>query len=312
MHRLDAFDVSDRSRRLREESLNTLEAFIYRVRDRLSEESYIAASTDTERSKLESRLQLAADWLYGEGAEASQDDLKARLKELRGLFDPIELRKEEALKRPTAIQLLKEALNQTKTFANAVQDQIRSAAEADISTQSNAAEHSDTTSITTESIADPDSVTTPTSITLSSEPSATPDSPMYTAEDVSTLMSAHDAIQNWLDGNVVEQEKRSTWEDPALLVTDLETKTKELNQVVMDMLQRQMLKASKPKSSSKVKSKSKSKKAGAGKGKGTQTSASGETKAKVSGTEASADSASTESIADKESPTQESTIHDEL
>ena len=315
MHRLDAFDASDRSRRLREESLNTLEAFIYRARDRLSEESYIAASADTERSKLESQLQLAADWLYGEGAESSQDDLKARLKELRSLFDPIEMRKEEALKRPAAIQLLKEALNQTKTFASAVQDQIRSAAEADLLTQSSAAEQSDTTSITTESMADPDSVTTPTSIRLSSEPSAAPDSPMYTAEDVSTLMTAHDAIQNWLDGNLVEQERRSTWEDPALLVADIETKAKELNQVVMDMFQRQMLKASKPKSSSKVKSKPRSKKAKAGKGKGTQTSASEETKTKASGTETSADSvsASNESIADKESDAQKSTIiHDEL
>jgi hypothetical protein len=45
INRLAAFDASDKARRVREEVLNSLEAFTYRARDLVEDESFIAVST---------------------------------------------------------------------------------------------------------------------------------------------------------------------------------------------------------------------------------------------------------------------------
>ncbi|KAL8707070.1 MAG: hypothetical protein Q9225_007840, partial [Loekoesia sp. 1 TL-2023] len=112
--RLSAFDASDRSRIKREETLNTLEGFTYKARDLLEDEGFISASTETQRTEIEQKFKDASEWLYGEGADASRETLKARLDELHGLVDPVQKRKDEAVKRPDAIKSLQEALEQVK------------------------------------------------------------------------------------------------------------------------------------------------------------------------------------------------------
>ena len=54
--RLAAFDASDMSRKLREETLNTLEGLTYRYRDLLSDSSFEETSTQDERTNLEERI----------------------------------------------------------------------------------------------------------------------------------------------------------------------------------------------------------------------------------------------------------------
>jgi hypoxia up-regulated 1 len=98
--RISAFDDSDRSRRLREESLNQLEGFTYRARDMLDDAAFIAASTDVERASLEEKSKAASEWLYDDGADASREELKSRLKEMKDIVTPIERRKEDSATRP--------------------------------------------------------------------------------------------------------------------------------------------------------------------------------------------------------------------
>ncbi|KAI9778759.1 MAG: lumenal Hsp70 protein [Candelina submexicana] len=255
--RLAAFDSSDSSRRLREETLNTLEAFTYRSRDLLTEETFISASTEEQRLKIQAVLDTVSEWLYGDGADADRDALKARLKELRGLVDPVLKRKDEASKRPEQIRLLNEALNQTKNLIEVVREQAERAAAASSTSTSASSGTTATPSAGDDDFAglDDEASTTPT---VPIEPK-TPDIPTYTPEDLTEITSAYDSIQNWLTTKLAEQEKLPVYKDPVMLATDIDDKAKQLNKVVMDLLQRKMKVPPKPKTSSKPKTKSKPK-----------------------------------------------------
>ncbi|KAL8915250.1 MAG: hypothetical protein Q9171_000369 [Xanthocarpia ochracea] len=252
--RLDAFDASDRSRVRREETLNRLEGFTYKARDLLEDEGFIAASTDILRKEIEQKFKDASDWLYGDGADASRDTLKERLDELRGLVEPVQKREEEAAKRPNALKSLQEALDQVKVMVDVVKQQQEAqsvAAEQTSSSASSASLAADSASSAAESstisvddFADLDDDTYSTSSTTSSTTS-TPTAPSYSPADLASLISTRDDVQSWLDSKLAAQEKLSPIDDPVILASDLEAKSRELNKVVMDLLQRQMKKAPK-------------------------------------------------------------------
>ena len=262
--RLAAFDASDRSRLLREEAFNTLEAYTYRARDLLDDESFIGASTDTVRKEIEEKFRSASDWLYGAGADSNRDDLKARLKELRNLVDPVQKRKEEAVKRPEQIRLLKEALDQTRTLIEVIKEQTGKAASASSASSSSSTSSSLETHTTSPPSSSGDDFAEledepPTTSTTTQTPKV-PEMPLYTAEDLETITATHKSIHHWLTTKLAEQEKLAPYEDPVMLSADMEAKAKQLNRVVMDLLQKKIRLPPKPKASSKPKSAKKSKK----------------------------------------------------
>lgn len=251
--RLDAFDASDRLRVKREETLNTLESFTYRARDLLEDEDFLAASTASQRTEIEEKFKSASEWLYGDGAGASMEALKERLDELRGLVGPIQKRKEESRRRPKEVQMLQEALNQTKAMASMV-SQHREAMSVAEAASSASVSNSQTTAApptSTDEFAELDDETTSSS-TTSAVPNP-PEPPLYTAEDLDSLTTTQESVQTWLDVKVEEQAKLSPSDDPVLLSSDLAAKSKELNDVVMKLLQRQMRVPPKPKSTGKPK-----------------------------------------------------------
>ena len=254
--RLAAFDFSDRSRLKREETLNTLEAFTYRARDLLDDESFIAASTDKERAEIEERFKSASDWLYGEGAGATRDALKARLDELRSLVEPIQKRKEEAVKRPQQVQSLQEALNQTKAMVGVIKQQIEAQSAADTASSAAASSASEeAASRTTEPPTSDDAFAgleddTATASTTSTAAPIPPPIFSYSPEDLKVVTDAQESVESWLASKLAEQEKLSPTDDPVILSSDLAAKSKELNDMVMSLLTKQMKtppKAKKPK-----------------------------------------------------------------
>lgn len=268
--RLVAFDASDRSRIKREETLNTLEAFTYKTRDLLEDEGFRAASTEKQRTEIEEQSKSASEWLYGDGADANREALKARLDQLRGLVDPIQRRKDEAAKRPDEVKALQDALEQAKAMmglvsqnleAVSIAEQIASAS-AESASSSAAAESERTgtpSSSAVDDFADLDDDPLPSpSPTPSPDPDMQP-LPTYSDEDLTVLTSAQESIQAWFDGKLAEQANLSPTSDPVLLSTDLSAKSKELNQVVMKLLQKQMQIPPRPKSSKTKKSTSTSK-----------------------------------------------------
>ena len=250
--RLIAFDKSDRSRVLREETLNNLEGYTYKIRDILEDEGFVAVSTVQQRDSIEEKSNDASIWLYGDGADANRELLKAKLDELRGLVAPIQKRKEEASKRPSQIQKLQDALAQANTMATVVQQQREAQALADskAASDSEAAKSQTTTapSTSTDDFADLDDET-PTASSFTA--SAVPNMPasIYSEEDVNAILQKEDSVKKWLDEKLAEQDKLSATDDPVLLSSELSAKSEELNNLVMRLLTKQMKTPPKPKKS---------------------------------------------------------------
>jgi len=274
--RLAAFDDSDRSRKLREESLNQLEGFVYKVRDLLENEDFVAASTEQERAELESKSKDASDWIYSGGADAPRAELKSKLKEMKDIVTPIQVRKEEAVTRPEKLKALQDALNQTHQVIIGITEQIsnETKAHADFSSSKSAASTAKTTPSpisTPEEFAglEDDEPTTTTSAPVEEQ---TMDPPVYTDADLIVPQSQYDTISVWLSEKLVEQEKLGPTDDPVMLSKDLEAKAKILTDIHVELIMKSMRKPFKS-SRSTPKSKPKAKKTSKKKSKGSKTDA---------------------------------------
>lgn len=248
--RLAALDESDRSRALREDTRNSLEGYIYRYRDTVDTESFVKASTEDERTRLNSLLSGMSDWLYGAGADANREELKTKLEELQAIITPVESRQQETIKRPGQIKLLQEALDQTKSLIDVIKAQVEQAASL---SSSLAAEPSTVATATSSSASDEvdefAELEDPTSGSTiePAKPSKAPEIPPFTQEDVTAITELYERIQAWLSEKETAQEKLSAFEDPVLLVREIETKAKELNAVAIDLVSRKTKGGPKPK-----------------------------------------------------------------
>lgn len=263
--RLEAFADSDRSRRLREDALNQLEGFTYKAKDLLENEAFIAASTEEERTSLKSKAEAAGEWIYSEGRDASRDELKAKLKEMKNIVTPIETRREEAAARPDELKRLQEALNQTLQVIVGITGQIENDTkirEAWTASKEAAATATPSSSSNEFEGLEEDDATTTTSAPAEEE---TLDPPMFATEDLVLPQSLYDTISQWLTEKLAEQEKLPATADPAILVKDIAAKTKQLEDVSVDLLARTMRRSSykgkKPAAKPKTTSKSKKSKA---------------------------------------------------
>ena len=246
--RLVAFDNSDRSRRLREESLNQLEGFTYRARDMITDDAFIEVSTEAERSALEEKAKAASEWLYDDGADASREELKSKLKEMKDIVGPIEKRKEEASQRPAKIESMMASLNSTLAFIDSMKSQIK-AAEAissslasESSSSTTTAGPSSTTSNEFEGLEDEEttSSTTKSSKASQSTPPMPPAMPQYTSEDLDELVAIYETVNAWFVAKLAEQEALPPTADPVLLVAEIQAKSQELNTVSMKVIMKAM------------------------------------------------------------------------
>jgi hypoxia up-regulated 1 len=271
--RLQSFDDADRSKRLREESLNQLEGFTYKVRDLLDKAEFIAASTEEERADLEAKSKAASDWIYSGGAEASREELKAKLKEMKDSVTPIEFRMEEAVARPEKIKALQETLEQTKQVIIGITGQIDNDTKAheSFSSSKSAAATASTTAAPIsndfEGLEDEEATET-TSAPIEEE---TLDPPIYKKEDLVKPQAQYDSISTWLATKLAEQEKLPETADPVLLTKDLVVKAKELTDMHVDLIMKAMKQPYKSKRPTAKPKKSKPKKTSTKKGKGTKT-----------------------------------------
>lgn len=260
--RLTAFDKSDRSRVFREETLNSLEGYTYKIRDILEDDGFIGASTEKQRDEIESKSNDASMWLYGDGAEASREILKARLDELRGLVQPIQKRKEEENSRPSAIQKLKDAIQQADTMVNVIKLQNDAeviSAEASKQAEAEASMTPQTTTTSTASTDDFADLDDEPSTTSTSTQTAAPKmpAPVFSEDDIAVIVKKRDDAQVWLDEKMAEQDKLLPIDDPVILSADISAKSQEINDAVMNLVTKQM---KSPNRSSKKAKSSKAKK----------------------------------------------------
>lgn len=118
--RLSSIAVYERARLAREEARNKLEGYLYRVQNYLSDEPDSKAlfdfGTDAERSRLQSSVSSAFNWLSENAESAPVGDLVSRLTELEALEAPIALRYTEWMARPKAVENFQKAMHIARDF----------------------------------------------------------------------------------------------------------------------------------------------------------------------------------------------------
>lgn len=262
--RLKAFEQSDKARRQREEALNQLEGFTYKVRDLLESETFIAASTETERKTLEEKSSAASDWLYEDGTDASKDELKGKLKELQDIVIPIQTRIEEATERPKLLSGLKEALKQSEEFVQSIKDKITEAEAWTSSQQASSSSSSSSSTVTpapSDDFADLEDDTTTTSTKASKMEDVLkergPVPPLYTLDDLKETEDLYAKITAWLEEAEPKQEKLGATDDPVITVKALKEWREKLDKAGMDLAMRSVKNFDKKKSKSSSSSKTK-------------------------------------------------------
>lgn len=247
--RLIAFDNSDRTRRLREDALNQLEGYTYKVRELLIDEDIMAVSLESDRKVVEAKVTEISDWLDSEGANAAKDVLKEKLKKLKSMLEPMETRKQEAATRPENILKLQDALNATSHFIDTIKSQIKNDTIAHSSFSASLSSAATATSESSEPVAsgdddefadldDEDEASTRTSSAAPEKETLPP--PMFTDEDVKKLQELLDTATAWLADKLEQQEKLSPDTNPVLLSKDLIGRAQVLQDATFDLVMKGM------------------------------------------------------------------------
>ena len=251
---LQAYDKSDKARRSREESFNTLESYTYRARDYLAEEGFIGVSTGEQRKAVEDLISSTSEWLHEDGTSAAMETIKEKYKSLKSLIDPIRKRQDEQQKRPQAIESLQSTLNQSEIFLKSMREQIDQAADAAASASSSTTESSSPTPIPLDDLEDLDDE--PASSSTPSTPTPSITSP-FSEDDYEEFGSSYEKARDWLVEQLAAQDTLSPSDDPVVTSSEVNAKSKQLNEALSRVLMKHLKFENPPKSSSSSKSKGK-------------------------------------------------------
>jgi hypoxia up-regulated 1 len=81
--RIAALDLGDYKKKVREESRNNLETFVYRVQDFLYDDVVALVATEDEIESFREKLSETSDWLYDDGEFAETPVYTSKLRELQ-------------------------------------------------------------------------------------------------------------------------------------------------------------------------------------------------------------------------------------
>ena len=235
--RLKAFAASDRARLQREEALNQLEGYTYRVRDKLEDEHFIIRSTESERTKIGEKSKAVSEWLYDEGSSATKEELKAKLKELQDLVSPVQQRLDESEKRPEVLASLKDALNTTESFLETIRKQIDEYEEwhASASADGRPAEETARGDFDDLEDLDADSSSDKESSMEGVLKERGPVPPLYQREDMDEVQAVYESTVEWLKKIEPRQQALGVTDNPVLLVKDLTAKREKLDKAGTDL-----------------------------------------------------------------------------
>lgn len=258
--RLAAFDRSDQARLAREEALNVLESYTYFVRDFLGNADYSSVSTDAMRTEVSKLLETTREFMEspGQAAKATEETLREKLSGLKKLVQPIQSRRKEEVARPEKVQALRSSLEQTQQLMENVREQVEKASSAsskasemEASRSAAEAESSTTAAPSADDFDDLEEPGTASAMTTDAPKYSSPaDFSPYTEVDLKDVEEVYDSVSKWLAEKESEQGKLKPYEEPALLVADIESQASKLSSVMTDLIYKKM---QKPKSSSSKK-----------------------------------------------------------
>jgi hypoxia up-regulated 1 len=245
---------------------------IYKVRDLLEDSNFTPFASKLTLSEIESLVKTTSKWLHdSDDATTTSTALKGKLKALEDMVNPVKNRKEEAAKRPELTGYLREALEQAKGLVGVIRKELKSAKSSAVpesmSTSTATAESGEssadstkTSSITptassgtSDPLADLEEADESTS-TTSSEAAKSTEAPFispYSEADLEEMEASYESVNTWLEAKLAEQAKLREWEEPVLTSDALSKKAKELNDALMNLLQRKLKKPTSNKGKSK-------------------------------------------------------------
>lgn len=120
--RIAELDIKDSRKKLREESRNALETFVYRVQDFLYNDVVEIIATEADIEKFRERLSEVSDWLYDEGEHADTPLYTSKLKELQAIENPLQHRVREYNQRQNNIDLVEKTSKLVRDFVTSMRN----------------------------------------------------------------------------------------------------------------------------------------------------------------------------------------------
>ncbi|XP_048257945.1 hypoxia up-regulated protein 1-like isoform X2 [Haliotis rufescens] len=119
---LASLKAKDKEKMELEKAKNELEAYIFDSQDKLSQDTYVKCSTESEREELNKLMSEASDWLYEQPDDAKKDVFIKKLKSLKDSLKDVVRRVFELEERPKALEALKSMLNHSFHFLKSVKN----------------------------------------------------------------------------------------------------------------------------------------------------------------------------------------------
>lgn len=203
--RLRALDNMEMSRQLREEAHNTLEGYLYKLRDLLDdgpETPFMKCSQSSERQTLSHKLSETIAWLHDEGDTADTVQLWEKRSVLETLEKPIVHRYKEIESFPQALNNSQKWNWSTRLFLTQARENITADAIAGVPSK-------------------------------------------WTPQELDALEKALKEHESWLHDGVERQKRTKMNEDPAIETKDMQQRAKTLEQHLQRLVRRKAPKVKK-------------------------------------------------------------------
>jgi len=105
---LESLDKADAVRRETADLKNSLESYVYEMKEKLTDDTVITVTTEEIRESFLTALTEAGDWLYGDGESALLKDYKDKIADLKKVGDPILNKAKELTEVPELVEKMRE------------------------------------------------------------------------------------------------------------------------------------------------------------------------------------------------------------
>jgi len=266
--KLAALNQADLDRLAVETALNELQSFSFDLSDKMEDEEFTAASTDTEREAVLTECSKVSEWLDEEaGMFTPVDEFNSKLKVLKDLAAPLMARVREHKERPEALEQLRQSINSSNTFLEKSKEylikpkpkepKVEKVVEPVVESVGEDGEKKDDTVKDTPEDAkkedDKSKDTTEEKPKPAKAKAKVEDEGLFKEKELDSLKKKIAEVEKWRDEKLAEQAETPLSEMPKLTVSMIKSKIQDLDSEVQFLIQKaRMLKAEKEREKRKL------------------------------------------------------------
>jgi len=234
--KLDTLKKADQDRYAKETALNELQSFSFDLGDKINEEEYQQASTESERETVVGVVSKVSEWLDEEAdMTVPIEEFTSRYKELKDLAAPIFARVREHRERPEVLENLRSSLNQSTVFLSKSREYIIVPVEPKPKVEE------------AEKSAETDNESQPPKEKEAKEEKTEKteklgEEGLFKEKELDQLDKKIKEIEKWRDDKVAEQEATPLSEMPKLTVSMINSKIGDLESEVQYLIQKAKMK----------------------------------------------------------------------